>query len=828
MAVRHGSLSCGCQSERRCVFAVSVFLRTCLQASFPFVLFLIAGLALSRGARAQQFVDKASDYGINAAPLNINFGSGVSFYDFNQDGLDDLSFAMTDDHLVFYQNTGSGFTQVLADELYMNGETKHVLWVDYDNDGDLDLAVAINFGRYLMYRNNGDFTFTNVSQEIGFANVVERHYGLSFCDYDNDGDLDMYACVYALDPGNDEFNANNHLYRNNGDGTFTDVSLEAGVADGVKLSFQSVWFDYDEDGWIDLFVINDRLFANSLYRNNGDGTFTNTTNFALVGFAGQDPMTASVADFENDGDLDVYFTNTGVTGKKPKLLVNNSNGTFSELGETWAVQLDHWSWGAVWFDHNNNGLQDLYVCTGDPSIIATQQPNYFFRHAGSIFETANDVFPTVTPVRSFAVARGDINNDGYYDLAVANRSPHNAYLWQNNGGDNNYIKITLEGTVSNRQAIGSWIRVYAGGETYTQWTLCGENYLGQNSQHHIFGLGQLTQVDSVSVHYNMGHTDWYYNLPVNASYHFTEGETYTAQISADGPLIQCAGDTILLDAGDHANYLWSTGDTTRYLEVTASGGYAVTLINPYGISTTALIEVVFTPAPDVSAIASPVTCNGLNDGSIALFNASGIVAETVIWDNGASGVSVLGLTAGWYTYTFTDINACSAIGTVEVPQPELLQLDATVEQGTPQSGGAVWAEASGGVPPYAYYLNNTLLSENGASGLEPGNYSLLVVDDKGCEVVFDFTLEVPDFVLGTDTNDWVFVYDPVRNVVILAAPNSNALHPCRLFTASGQLVLSRELAHQDEMVLPPSLSGGLYILVISTEGSIVRFRFLVN
>ena len=218
--------------------------------------------------------------------------------------------------------------------------------------------------------------------------------------------------------------------------------------------------------------------------------------------------------------------------------------------------------------------------------------------------------------------------------------------------------------MSNRQAIGSWIRVYAGGETYTQWTLCGENYLGQNSQHHIFGLGQLTQVDSVSVHYNMGHTDWYYNLPVNASYHFTEGETYTAQISADGPLIQCAGDTILLDAGDHANYLWSTGDTTRYLEVTASGGYAVTLINPYGISTTASIEVVFTPAPDVSAIANAVTCNGLSDGNIELFNASGIDAETVIWDNGATGVSVFGLTAGWYTYTFTDVNACSTTGTV--------------------------------------------------------------------------------------------------------------------------------------------------------------------
>lgn len=793
-----------------------------------FSIFSILAVCFSEASHGQQFVNKASDYGIAAAPLNINFGSGVSFYDFNQDGLDDLSFAMTDDHLVFYQNNGNGFTQVLVDELYMNGEAKHVLWVDYDNDGDLDIAVAINFGRYMMYRNNGDFTFTNVSQEIGFANVVERHYGLSFCDYDNDGDLDMYSCVYALDIGNDEYNANNHLYRNNGDGTFTDVSLEAGVADGVKLSFQSVWFDYDEDGWIDLFVINDRLFANSLYRNNGDGTFTNTTNFAFVGFAGHDPMTASVADFENDGDLDVYFTNTGVTGKKPKLLVNNSDGTFSEQGEEWAVQFEHWSWGAVWFDYNNNGLQDLYVCTGDPSTIATQQPNYFFQNNGDIFEETNDAFPAVTALRSFSVARGDINNDGYYDLAVANRFPNNAYLWQNNGGENNYIKITLEGTVSNRQAIGSWIRVYAGGQTYTQWTLCGENYLGQNSQHHIFGLGNLTQVDSVSVHYNLGHTDWYYNLPANANYNFVEGEAYTASIVADGPLIQCEGSSIMLDAGEHANYLWSTGDATQYLEVTASGGYAVTLTNPFGISTTASVEVEFTPSPQVTSNVTSVSCNGLSDGSIALSNASGVDVDEVMWSNGQSGVSVFGLTAGWYTYTFIDINLCSTNGTVEVLQPELLQLDAAVEQATPESGGAVWAEVSGGVQPYTYYLNNALLSANGANDLDPGDYTLLVIDDNGCQVAFDFTLEVPDFVLESDGNGWVFDFDPVRNVVILASPNRDAEHTCQLFTASGRLVLSRDFAHQDEIVLPSNLAAGVYILVISTEGSIVRFRFLAN
>jgi hypothetical protein len=776
----------------------------------------------------QQFVDKASDYGINVAPLSINFGSGVSFYDFNQDGLDDLSFAMVDDHLVFYQNTGNGFIQVLVDEFYMNGETKHVLWVDYDNDNDLDFAVAVNFGRYLMFRNNGDFTFTNVSEEIGFANVVERHYGLSFCDYDNDGDLDMYSCVYALDSGNDEYNANNHLYRNNGDGTFTDVSLEAGVADGVKLSFQSVWFDYDEDGWIDLFVINDRLFANSLYRNNGDGTFSNMTDFAFVGFAGHDPMTASVADFENDGDLDVYFTNTGVTGKKPKLLVNNNNGTFTEMGQEWAVQFDHWSWGATWFDYDNNGKQDLYVCTGDPSAIVAQQPNYFFQNNGDIFQEANDVFPTVPALRSFSVARGDINNDGYYDLAVANRFPNNAYLWQNNGGSNNYIKVTLEGTVSNRQAIGSWIRVYAGGEIYTQWTLCGENYLGQNSQHHIFGLNDLTQIDSLSVHYNMGHTDWYYNLPVNTHYHLTEGETYTASIVADGPLIQCEGDTIILDAGEHANYLWSTGESTRYLEVTASGGYAVTLTNPYGIVATASIEVEFTPAPQVSATVTSVSCNGLSDGSIELFNASGVSAAEVVWSDGQSGVFAFGLPAGWINYTFVDINSCTATGALEVSEPELLQLTIDVEQASEVNGGSVWAEITGGVWPYTYYLNNEPLELNGANNLDPGEYTFAVLDANLCTMDAQFTIEIPDFVSVMPVEPWHCYYDAVRNVVILAAPNGALQAKWQLYSSCGAQISTPQSVFFNEVQLPNDLAPGVYILVFSTDSSAECYRFVVN
>ena len=238
-------------------------------------------------------------------------------------------------------------------------------------------------------------------------------------------------------------------------------------------------------------------------------------------------MTASIADYNNDNDFDLFVSNTsGGLVDVPKLFYNTGSGYFTDLSSSLGLVMPKTTWGGLWLDYNNDSKQDLYVATAflDPSAPIGQ--SYFFKNLlPATFVEDSSLFIGNHSASSNAVSRGDLNNDGFYDIAVQNESPYLPFLWQNSGNSNNYIKISLEGTVSNSMAIGSWIKVFVGGQQYTQYTLCGENYLGQNSQHHIFGVGNASMIDSITVEYTSGIEDKYYNLPVNQNYQFLEGGT---------------------------------------------------------------------------------------------------------------------------------------------------------------------------------------------------------------------------------------------------------------------------------------------------------------
>ncbi len=742
-------------------------------------------------AVSQFFVNVAEPLGVSALPNSINFGSGLSFFDFDQDGRDDMSFTMTNDTLVFYRNIGIGF-EPLPLGIFGDGETKHVLWVDYDNDGDLDLAIAINNGRHALYRNDGDFQFTDVSAEAGLNTAFERYYGLSFCDYDNDGFLDFYACVYSLDEGPDPYQTNNKLYHNNGDGTFTDVTLEAGVGGGVALSFQSVWFDYDNDGLIDLFVINDRLYANKLYRNNGNGTFTNMAAEAGVEFPGHDPMTATVADFDNDGDLDIYLTNTGVPGKMPKLLVNNNDGTFTNLAEPFGLFLSEWTWGAAWIDYNNNTWPDLYVCSSNPSPLLDPVTNYFyFNNSGTMFTNANSLFSGNHIATSFSVAKGDLNNDGYSDLAVLNRNPYDVFLWQNPGGSNNYIKITPHGTASNAMAIGTWVEVFAGGNTYRQWTMCGENYLAQNSQHLIFGLGQINTVDSVKVSYNRGHTDTYYNLEINAHHHFTEGETYALNIEPEGPIIICDDAPLTLNAGEHHSYNWSTGHQGSTIEVTSSGTYTLTVTTAHGVVVSDSVTVTFSEPPFIDPLITQPSCFDTPDGSIALEFPNNDVMQ-VAWEGGNDGSTLLGLPAGWYTATVVTNLGCAYTGQWELIYPDPIELTVfTTDANEGESDGIITLFASGAVAPLTYLINGVIADGPIIDGLEGGSYTVTVIDANGCSAEAEAVVNTIPVGVSEWSEPSLLVFpNPTTGEVTLVLPYGVHFETIGVYDASG-----RQAAH---------------------------------
>ncbi|HQW06611.1 MAG TPA: FG-GAP-like repeat-containing protein [Flavobacteriales bacterium] len=696
-------------------------------------------------SRGQGFMNVADAQGVNVLTRGDDFGNGISFFDFDEDGWDDLSFTTRDDSLIFYRNNGGQLVRSRS-FVFGAGETKHALWVDYDNDGDMDLTVTTWGGSYRLYANDGEFHFTDVSEQVGLAQFAQNTYGASWGDPDRDGDLDLYVCLYEFDGDTTVFARMNHFYRNNGDGTFTDVSIAAGLSDGVKMSFQAVWFDYNRDGWQDLYVLNDRWYSNSLYLNNTDGTFTDVAGPTAARLTGENPMTASVTDFDNDADLDIYMTNTGLFGQNAKLLVNLEDGTFAERAWDYGIDLASWSWGATWVDADNDRWQDLYVTTGIAG--GPSDSNHFYRNfEGIAFQEATEQFVGDHVAKSYAVGRGDLDHDGYYDLAVQNKDPIPPFLWHNQGGTNNHITITLRGTASNRAAVGSWITVYAGGDRQTQYTFCGENYISQNSQHHIFGLGAATMVDSVRIEYVRGHADTYHSLPLNQRYTFTEGETYRVQVVADGTLEFCQPSSVTLDAGEHLGYLWNTGDTGRYLTVASSGSYWVLITGPGHIQvSTDSLEVVVHPAPIISATTLNPVCAGEETGMINLQDLTGTGGASVTWNTGATGATLELLSAGNYDYTYTDINGCSASGSIQLTEPPALFVQATT---TPSSAanGTLEVLVFGGVPPYLITLDGGPIDPY-VDGLDAGEYALVITDDQDC--VYE---EVISVALGTGVQE---------------------------------------------------------------------------
>jgi hypothetical protein len=486
----------------------------------PARLLLIVNICFASVAKAQThlFSEEALDRGIIMISDHNNWGNGLSFHDWDRDGWPDLTFCRSGLPPVFYHNDGGTFSPV-AFNIPNTHEAKMVLWVDYDNDGDADLFITRFLGPWSLYRNNGNFMFTDVSEEAGITQVEGFAWtmGASWGDINNDGHLDLYICTYHLNDIRE-----NLMFRANGDGTFTDVSEETGTSDGSKPSFQSVFADFNMDGWPDLHVSNDRFCcANSLYLNDGDGLFTDISASSGIDF-NIDAMSNTVADFDNDGDLDIYVSNH-VAGNI--LLRNNGDITFTAVADEAGVAVNQVSWAALFLDQDLDGWQDLFVCTSPLSANNTVVHNYFFtNNADGTFEYRNDSGMEAFITRSYCAATADFDNDGAPDIAIANKHPHVAELWRNNAENHSFLKVSLQGTESNRDGIGATVRCYVNGAMQLRHTQCGHAHFGQDSQYLIFGLNGATSVDSLSVTWPGGAVDMRYGIAAGQTLHVTEGD----------------------------------------------------------------------------------------------------------------------------------------------------------------------------------------------------------------------------------------------------------------------------------------------------------------
>ena len=503
---------------------------------------------------AVQFVDRATAAGLTQFNVSGTDQSyivegmmgGVAFFDYDRDGDVDLYVANGSSFAGFaagehpanqlYRNDGGRFADVTT--MAGVGDTSWSMGcaaADYDNDGHTDLYVT-NFGRNTLYRNGSTGRFADVTVAAGVGDVGWGT-GASFGDYDRDGDVDLYVANYvdfSLDyespipclwknvkvycgpvgllPAADVF------YRNNGDGTFSEWTKQAGLQGEKFYGMSALFGDYDNDGWPDLVVANDST-PNLLFRNLQDGRFAEEALMAGVAYSGegvtQGCMGAAWGDYDNDGLFDLFVTN--FADEYNALYRNEGGGFFADVSFVagiGAAPAELVSWGTGFFDYDNDGDRDLFVANGHTYPQADlPRVNSSYKQANSLFENRGGRLVEVSAEAGpgFALRRvgrgtsfADYDGDGDIDLFILNLNGPPTLLRNDGDHDNRYLLVRTVGTKSNRDGIGARVIIHAGGQSQHAEVQSGGSYLSHSDLRLHFGLGKAERVDRLEVRWPSG------------------------------------------------------------------------------------------------------------------------------------------------------------------------------------------------------------------------------------------------------------------------------------------------------------------------------------
>lgn len=507
-----------------------------------------------------------NDGGCEKKYIAENVSAGLALFDYDNDGLVDI-YLLTGTPLkgcppdpkirnALYRNEGNWrFTDITEKSgLGDGGYGLGVAAGDYDNDGDLDLFLN-NEGPNKLFSNNGDGTFVDVTGKAGLGGDTRMGAGVSFLDIDKDGDLDLYVANYVIFsydqhviqtmrgvpiymgppyyPGDQHY-----LYRNNGDGTFTDISRESGIADLPNTGMGMVCCDYDNDGDTDIFVLND-MGGNFLWENDGKGHFEEKG--LLSGFAfdqhGEEhgSMGVDCGDYDNDGLIDFYATS--YQGQFATLYRNAGDGLLEDVtlvtgaGEGTFTPV---TWGNSIVDFDNDGFRDIFVACGHlqtnielwNDVGTYKNPNLVFRNTGdgkfaNVSNQAGDGLQVVESSRGAGF--DDLDNDGDVDIVVLNSRTKPTILRNDSTDQGNWLQVELRGKI-NRFGIGSQVRVFVGDLTLVDEVHSGRSYQSDFGKRLYFGLGKRDTIDRVEVRWMGGKTEVFGKMKINQKIILTEGE----------------------------------------------------------------------------------------------------------------------------------------------------------------------------------------------------------------------------------------------------------------------------------------------------------------
>jgi len=548
-------------------------------------------------------------------PMTIQYEAdwSIAAGDIDNNGYNDLLLGNgTRVTFLIANEDGTAYTQDLHDEYIFSQRTT---FADIDNDGNLDAFVCHDVDQSHPYRSDGNGNMT-LDQSLIETLDLAGNYAALWVDYDNDWDTDLYVtkCRQGSSPGDIE--RTNRMYRNNGDGTYTEVAADINMDDNAQ-SWATVFEDFDNDGDFDAFIVNHDE-ANRFMINNGEGVFEDIIDEVNIPKNDLGAWEASAADFDNDGYMDIF------SELSKEIYMNNGNMTFSGT--------------------------DISIDEG---------------------------------------ALGDYNNDGFIDIL------RGSTLWLNEGNDNNWLKINTIGTISNRNGIGARIEIYGDWGVQIREVRSGESFSPMHSLNTHFGIGQAEEIEMLVVKWPSGLMTMLENPTINSTITVSEIDADcfadNVMIEANGATNICAGETVQLNAPEGTAYLWTNGDTLQSIMVSQPGNYSVILTHQdecVSFSNNIIVSFIQDVAPEVSIAGPTLFCEG---NSVTLIASESTNYE---WSNGETTQAIEADESGAFWVTTqgqcTDdlISALVEITVLAAPLP-------VVEDATTNSQGIATITADG-------------------------------------------------------------------------------------------------------------------------------------